>query len=122
MISPSASARHRERRPETWTTVEEHADLPGLLTSIEGTVLVESTGTWVAAQPDLVADVEGLGAAARTRSGDTVFVAEEVGLAVHAPTEIGRRFVDAVGKCNRQPRRRRRPGAARRRRSHPRAR
>jgi adenosylcobinamide kinase/adenosylcobinamide-phosphate guanylyltransferase len=28
-------------------------------------------------------------------------VAEEVGLAVHPPTEVGRRFVDVVGECNR---------------------
>jgi len=40
--------------------------------------------------------------ACRNRDGDTVVVAEEVGLAVHPPTDVGRRFVDAIGECNRR--------------------
>jgi adenosyl cobinamide kinase/adenosyl cobinamide phosphate guanylyltransferase len=95
-------AAHRARRPASWTTVEGPADLPALLSALDGTVLVESTGSWIAAQPDLDADVDGLCRAATTRRGDTVFVGEEVGLSVHPPTEVGRRFVDAVGVCNRR--------------------
>ena len=94
-------AAHRERRPATWTTVEAPVDLPALLREVDGTVLVESTGSWIAAQPDLDGDVDGLRRAARARHGDTVFVGEEVGLSVHPPTEVGRRFADAVGTCNR---------------------
>jgi len=94
-------AAHRERRPAAWTSVEAPVDLPALLREVDGTVLVESTGTWIAAQPDLEGDVDGLCRAARGRHGDTVFVGEEVGLSVHPPTEVGRRFVDAVGACNR---------------------
>ena len=94
-------AAHKARRPDAWATVEAPPDLPVLLRELDGTVLVESTGTWIAAQPDLAGDVEGLCRAAQARRGDTVFVGEEVGLSVHPPTEIGRRFVDAVGSCNR---------------------
>lgn len=95
-------AAHRARRPGSWSTIEEHADLPGLLRRLEGTALVESTGTWVATQPDLAPDVDALCQAVRERTGDTVFVGEEVGLSIHAPTEVGRRFVDALGECNRR--------------------
>jgi adenosyl cobinamide kinase/adenosyl cobinamide phosphate guanylyltransferase len=95
-------AAHRERRPASWTTVEAPVDLPALLHAVDGTALVESTGSWIAAQPDLEADVDGLLDAVRARRGDTVLVGEEVGLSVHPPTDVGRRFVDAVGACNRR--------------------
>jgi adenosyl cobinamide kinase/adenosyl cobinamide phosphate guanylyltransferase len=95
-------AAHRARRPASWSTVEEHQRLPTLLAQLDGTALVESTGSWIAAQPDLAADVDALCRASQRRRGDTVFVAEEVGLSVHPPTEIGRRFADAVGECNRR--------------------
>ena len=38
--------------------------------------------------------------ALRRRSGLTVIVSEEVGLSVHPTTELGRRFVDAMGDLN----------------------
>lgn len=91
---------HRERRPWSWTTLESGADLPGALRAATGTVLVDSLGTWVAGQSDLVVEPEELLAALVERDGSSVIVSEEVGLSVHAPTEEGRRFADAMGSLN----------------------
>lgn len=93
-------AAHRMRRPATWTTVEAGADLAGALAPLEGTVLVDALGTWVAATPDLGADPAPLCAALQARRGDTIVVSEEVGLGVHASTDVGRRFADVLGTVN----------------------
>lgn len=94
---------HRARRPSTWTTIEcaDPAGLPGALTRATGCALLDSLGTWVSGHPDLDPDVGALVAALRRRADPTVVVSEEVGLSVHAPTELGRRFVDALGATNR---------------------
>jgi adenosyl cobinamide kinase/adenosyl cobinamide phosphate guanylyltransferase len=94
-------AAHRSRRPTPWSTVEASEDLPVVLAGTRGTALVDSVGTWIARHVDFAVDVRALCDACVRRNGDTVLVSEEVGLAVHAPTEVGRRFVDAVGECNR---------------------
>jgi adenosyl cobinamide kinase/adenosyl cobinamide phosphate guanylyltransferase len=96
-------AKHRDRRPADWATVEAGVDLPAVLAEIEGPVLLDSLGTWVAGCPDLVPDADGLCAAlrARSRGDDTVIVSEEVGMGVHPMTEAGRRFADALGELNR---------------------
>jgi adenosyl cobinamide kinase/adenosyl cobinamide phosphate guanylyltransferase len=94
-------AAHRARRPAGWATVEAGNDLAGVLRGLAGPVLVDSLGTWVAGFEHLDPDTEPLCAALRERDGDTVVVSEEVGLGVHAPTEAGRRFADALGALNR---------------------
>jgi adenosyl cobinamide kinase/adenosyl cobinamide phosphate guanylyltransferase len=104
-------AAHQARRPAAWATVETGAgagagtDLPTVLARLTGHVLVDSLGTWVAADADLAPDTPALCAAlsarARAGAGDTVLVSEEVGLGVHSPTEVGRRFADALGELNR---------------------
>ena len=63
-------------------------------------MLIDALGTWVAAHPDLAVDVDALVAALLSRTGPTVVVSEEVGLAVHPTTESGRRFVDVMGTLN----------------------
>jgi adenosylcobinamide kinase/adenosylcobinamide-phosphate guanylyltransferase len=97
---------HRARRPASWTTVEAGADLVAALDRSGDPVLVDSLGTWVAAHPDLAPDAAALVAALRARAaraaGPTVIVSEEVGMGVHPPTEVGRRFADAVGALNRE--------------------
>jgi len=95
---------HRDRRPATWTTTEcpDPAALPALLARIDGPVLVDSLGSWIAAHPDLAADGPALAAALRARIPPTVVVSEEVGWSLHAPTPVGRRFVDAVGSLNQE--------------------
>jgi adenosyl cobinamide kinase/adenosyl cobinamide phosphate guanylyltransferase len=94
--------RHRARRPAHWTTVEcpDPGELAGLLRRTPGTVLVDSLGTWLTGHPALDADPAPLADALVARTGDTVVVSEEVGLAPHAPTELGRRFADRLGVVN----------------------
>jgi adenosylcobinamide kinase / adenosylcobinamide-phosphate guanylyltransferase len=95
-------AAHRARRPASWTTVEAGADLPAALGALPaaGAAVVDSLGTWVAARAELAPDADGLCAALRARDGDTIVVSDEVGLGVHASTEVGRRFADALGELN----------------------
>ena len=94
-------AHHQSRRPASWTTVECGPHVADALTATPpGTVLVDSLGTWLAAHHDFEADVSALLAALQRRSGTIVVVSEEVGLSVHASTELGRRFVDAIGSLN----------------------
>ncbi len=94
-------ARHRARRPVGWSTLEvSGAALVESLGSITGVALLDSLGTWVAAHPDLDPDGGLLAAALAGRAWDTIVVSEEVGLSVHPPTAVGRRFVDALGDVN----------------------
>jgi adenosyl cobinamide kinase/adenosyl cobinamide phosphate guanylyltransferase len=91
---------HRARRPEAWTTVECGDDLVGAVAGADGAVLVDSLGTWVARAGALSVDRDGLVDALKDRASLTIVVSEEVGLAVHAPTEVGRRFTDELGELN----------------------
>ena len=92
--------RHRARRPSTWSTVEAGGDLPGALRGIDGPVLVDALGTWLARADDFAIDADALCDALDGRHGDTVVVSEEVGLGVHPSSEAGRRFRDALGLLN----------------------
>ena len=93
---------HRARRPAGWITVEcpDPLTLPGHLAAIDGPVLLDSLGTWIASHPDLAVDTDALVAALTARDHPTIVVSEELGWSLHAPTEVGRRFVDAVGLLN----------------------
>lgn len=93
-------AAHRARRPRSWRTVECGADLPAALDRVAGPALVDSLGSWVARCPDLDAPPGPLLDALHARADPTVLVTEEVGLAVHPPTELGRRFTDTLGTLN----------------------
>jgi adenosyl cobinamide kinase/adenosyl cobinamide phosphate guanylyltransferase len=95
-------AAHQARRPASWSTVEctEPAALAAALGAADGAVLLDSLGTWVASHPDLAPDPHALADALRRRTAPTVVVSEEVGLSLHAPTEVGRRFIDALGAVN----------------------
>ena len=94
-------ARHRARRPASWSTVESGADLAGAVRSCpDQPVLVDSLGTWIAGVDGFTVDVDGLLAALRERAAPTVVVSEEAGLGVHPETEAGRRWRDALGDAN----------------------
>ena len=93
-------AEHRARRPDAWSTLEAGPDLAGVLRTLSGPALVDSLGTWVAAQPDLAVDVDELVEALTGRESATILVSDEVGLGVHPPTELGRRFRDVLGEVN----------------------
>ena len=94
-------ARHRERRPAAWRTVEAGADLADVLERMTGSVLLDSLGPWVVSHGgDTRVDGAGLCGALTGRAGDTVIVSEEVGLGVHPSSEAGRHFRDALGRLN----------------------
>ncbi|HLI43998.1 MAG TPA: bifunctional adenosylcobinamide kinase/adenosylcobinamide-phosphate guanylyltransferase [Acidimicrobiales bacterium] len=97
-------ALHRARRPPAWETVEllSSAELTLVLARVEGSVIVDSLGTWVASAPGLEVDGPGLARALGERAGPSVVVSEEVGLAVHPASALGRAFVDALGELNQQ--------------------
>jgi adenosyl cobinamide kinase/adenosyl cobinamide phosphate guanylyltransferase len=103
ITDPGMAARieaHRARRPSSWPTIECGDRLPEVVAGLEGTVLVDSLGTWVTRATDMRVDTAGFVGALGSRAGHTVVVSEEVGLAVHAPTEAGRRFADVLGDVN----------------------
>lgn len=93
-------AAHRERRPTSWSTIECEDNLPEVLSSTTGTVLVDSLGPWLAALPDMRCDLDALIAVLRARDEDTIIVSEEVGLGVHPESSVGRTFRDALGTLN----------------------
>jgi adenosyl cobinamide kinase/adenosyl cobinamide phosphate guanylyltransferase len=93
-------AAHQARRPSDWTTIEAGADLARTLRPLAGTVLVDSLGSWLAAQPEMTVDVHALCSALVDRRGDTVVVSDEVGLSVHPSSPPGRLFRDALGSLN----------------------
>jgi adenosyl cobinamide kinase/adenosyl cobinamide phosphate guanylyltransferase len=94
-------AAHRSRRPPSWATLEAGNDLIGALAAVEGSVLVDALGTWVAATPGFEVDTPALCTVLQARKASTVVVSEEVGLGVHPFTEAGGRFRDAMGLLNR---------------------
>lgn len=93
-------AAHREKRPESWTTLHAGSDPASLLRTTAGTVLLDGLGALVAASPDFTFDAAPLCRALCERDGDSVVVSDEVGLGVHPSTEHGRRFRDALGLVN----------------------
>ena len=93
-------AAHRARRPAEWPTIECGADLVDALDGVTGVALVDSLGSWIAASEAFKIDTDGLVRALTERDGPSVVVTEEVGLAVHAPTEAGRAFTDTLGELN----------------------
>jgi adenosylcobinamide kinase/adenosylcobinamide-phosphate guanylyltransferase len=91
---------HQTRRPASWTTVECGPDLPGAVSAADGTVLIDSLGSWVAGTDGFAVDTAALVDALVARTDPTVVVTEEVGLSVHPPTDAGRRFADRLGALN----------------------
>lgn len=97
---------HRARRPTAWRTIEcaDPSRLGAVLIDAGGPVLVDSLGTWVsgAVLDGVDPDIDGLVEAVAARNDPTVIVSDEVGLSVHPPSEMGRRFVDLLGVANRR--------------------
>jgi adenosyl cobinamide kinase/adenosyl cobinamide phosphate guanylyltransferase len=91
---------HRRRRPAGWTTVEVDDGLAGALCDLDGPVLVDALGTWLAGRAGFEVDAGELCRALSERRGDTVVVSDEVGLGVHPRSEAGRHFRDALGTLN----------------------
>ena len=103
-------AAHVARRPPTWSTVET-TDLPQVLDTVAGTVLVDDLATWLTGVLDDTGAWEGPVEAARARcdelvdavarrEGRLVVVSAEVGLGVVPATRSGRLFRDELGSLN----------------------
>ena len=91
---------HRQRRPGDWVTIECGVELATALAGLEGAVLIDSLGTWLARWPDFVVNVASLLEALDRVVGDVVIVSDEVGLGVHPTSEVGRAYRDALGSLN----------------------
>ncbi len=95
---------HRRRRPAAWRTVEVPAggDLSAVLVSLDGPLIIDSLGTWLAGLDGFRADVDRLCAALTERDSPAVIVSDEVGLGVHPASSAGMEFRDALGELNRR--------------------
>lgn len=103
-------AAHRERRPQSWHTVET-ADVAGILRDDPMTAtLVDDLGGWLTAALDrrgwdgasVTPDADELMSAVEGFTGPLALVSPEVGLTVVAATAAGRRFTDELGTLNRR--------------------
>ena len=114
-------ARHRERRPADWTSVEA-ADPAGVLAEVRGTVIVDGLAPWLArmmsehglwtdddvaplgrdgraAWEDVLARLRAFGRQASSTAHDVIVVAEETGLGITPQGAAVRRFQDLAGEA-----------------------
>jgi adenosylcobinamide kinase/adenosylcobinamide-phosphate guanylyltransferase len=106
--------RHKQDRPQAWTTVEAPLDAANAVASaVTETVLVDcltvlASNALLAAEPAgeeaclaaVRAQAEALRDAAIGHEGATIVVTNEVGMGVHPPTALGRWYRDALGRAN----------------------
>jgi adenosylcobinamide kinase / adenosylcobinamide-phosphate guanylyltransferase len=102
-------AAHRAERGDAWTTTEEPLDLAGVLRRHAGDtrpILVDCLTLWLSNLMHRERDIDGattaLLAVLDERAGETVFVANEVGLGIVPDNALARRFRDAQGTLNRR--------------------
>lgn len=105
----SRIVRHRQRRPDSWRTLEEPVKLAHLLPQAQAHEcwLVDSLGTWLAnhleqSDADWQATVSALLEAIAAFPGTLIMVAEETGWGVVPAYPSGRRFRDRLGDLTRQ--------------------
>lgn len=102
-------ATHQLRRPSAWTTVET-TDLPSVLRTTTGPVLIDDLGLWLTAVLDdhwesgtertvFAEALEDLVSAWGAVRDTAVLVASEVGSGVIATTPSGRLFADLMGRA-----------------------
>lgn len=99
--------RHQQDRDERWTSIEEEKFLSRLNLK-ERTVVIDCVTLWItnffvdlrydidACLTACKAEVEGL----RGSDANIIIVTNEIGMGVHAETEIGRKFTDLQGWVN----------------------
>lgn len=115
-VDPDWAARiaaHRERRPDSWTTVET-TDVAAAIRASDGPVLVDCLGTWLTALLDdagweteratleaiVTSATEAVVASLGEAVGPVVLVTNEVGLGVVPDHRSGRVFRDLLGVVN----------------------
>lgn len=102
-------ATHRAERGASWTTIEEPLELAQVLRRHAGDarpLLVDCLTLWLSNLMHRGRDVEDATAALLAvldeRDGETIFVANEVGLGIVPDNALARRFRDAQGTLNRR--------------------
>ncbi len=101
-------ARHRDRRPADWSTVETTDLAAQLRAEPDVATLVDDIVGWLTAALDrsgwergtVTAEVDELATAVDEFTGTLVLVSPEVGLTVVPATAAGRRFADELGLLN----------------------
>lgn len=100
-------AKHRARRGDSWTTVEEPLDLIGALTGHadpKRPILVDCLTLWLSnlmgAGGDIDAQTAALAARLQDLGGPVVLVSNEVGLGIVPDNELARAFRDHAGRLN----------------------
>jgi adenosyl cobinamide kinase/adenosyl cobinamide phosphate guanylyltransferase len=100
---------HRERRPRSWTTIEEPVELEAALGAVpdEALAVVDCLTLWVSnlIEKGLRDDeIEGRARSAASiavaRASDTVVVTNEVGSGIVPPNALARRYRDLLGNVN----------------------
>lgn len=102
--------RHRADRPSGWLTVDAPLEPVTALRRLVGrveVVVVDCLTLWVANRVQreptddaLLAEANDLAKLLEERPYHAIVVSNEVGLGVHPPTQVGRRFRDLLGSVN----------------------
>ena len=108
-------ARHRSRRPASWSTVEAPYELEKAVRDLEegSVLLVDCLSMWVSnlllllsvqgesgGAVEITERVKRFLEAARRSHGDVIVVSSEVGCGVVPPSNLGRLYRDALGWAN----------------------
>lgn len=101
--------RHKQDRPDTWTTIEEPLALADVLqqwVSPDRVILVDCLTLWLMnllSHPDesrLAEEQKKLLSTLPTLSGTIIFVSNEVGLGIIPMGELTRKYVDEAGRLH----------------------
>jgi adenosylcobinamide kinase/adenosylcobinamide-phosphate guanylyltransferase len=106
-------ARHRDERPEAWTTIEEPVDLAAAVRAVpdDSMVIVDCLTVWLANLAERVVSSERILSSAHDMVGElcarrdrgaapAVVVSNEVGMGIVPDNELSRSFRDALGRVN----------------------